>query len=131
MAVTVLVSLCIVFIAGNTASLSIRERAGEIALLKAMGFARRRLLALLLAETVLLSSLAGAAGVGLALALTHVLHVTAGRVPQLGALGGFVVTGGVIARGLALALGVGLVAGVAPAWGAARRSVAETLRESF
>jgi putative ABC transport system permease protein len=131
MAVTVLVSLCIVFIAGNTASLSIRERAGEIALLKALGFARRRLFALLLAETVLLSSAAGGAGVALALALTHVLHVTAGRVPQLGALGGFVVTGGVVARGLVLALAVGVVAGLAPAWGAARRSVAATLRETF
>ncbi len=131
LAVTGLVSLCIVFIAANTASLSIRERAGEIALLKALGFGRRRLFGLLLAETVLLSTLAGVAGVGLAIGLTSLLRATAGRVPQLGVLGGFAVTGDVIAQGLALALAVGVLAGVVPAWGAARKPVAETLRESF
>src|SRR5581483_3633735 len=38
--VTGLVALCIVFIAANTASMSVRERAGEIAVLKAIGFGR-------------------------------------------------------------------------------------------
>ncbi len=62
LAVTGLVALCIVFIAANTASLSIRERAGEIAMLKALGFGRGRLFALLLSETLLLAGLSGAAG---------------------------------------------------------------------
>jgi putative ABC transport system permease protein len=131
LAVTALVALCIVFIAANTASLSIRERAGEIALLKALGFGRTRLFALLLGETLALSALAGIAGVGLAYALSEALQATAGRVPQLGPLGGFVVSGAVIAQGLALALAVGLLAGLVPAWGAARRPVAEALREVF
>jgi putative ABC transport system permease protein len=130
MAVTGLVALCIVFIAANTASLTIRERAGEIAMLKALGFGRLRLFLLLLAETLLLAGLSGAAGVGLAVALTKLLQATAGRVPQLGVLGGFVVSGPVVAQGLALALFVGLVAGSIPAWGAARRPVAETLRQA-
>lgn len=131
LAVTALVALCIVFIAANTASLSIRERASEIALLKALGFGRRRLFVLLLGETMLLSTVAGAAGVAMALGLTRLLRATAGRIPDLGPLGGFVVTPEVVIQGLVLALGVGLMAGVVPAWGAARRSVAETLRESF
>jgi putative ABC transport system permease protein len=131
LAVTGLVALCIVFIAANTASLSIRERAGEIALLKALGFGRRRLFVLLLTETLLLAGLSGAAGVGLAVALTRLLHATAGRVPELGVLGGFVVSGPVVAQGLALALLVGVLAGAIPAWGAARRSVAEMLRSVF
>ena len=41
--VTGLVALCIVFIAANTASMAVRERVGEIAVLKAIGF-RWRLL---------------------------------------------------------------------------------------
>lgn len=131
MAVTALVALCIVFIAANTASLTIRERAGEIAMLKALGFGRRRLFLLLLSETVFLAGLSGAAGVGLAAGLTRLLQATAGRVPELGVLGGFVVSGPVIAQGLALALAVGLLAGSAPAWGAARRPVAETLRDAL
>lgn len=131
MAVTGLVALCIVFIAANTASLSIRERAGEIALLKALGFGRRRLFVLLLAETVLLAGLSGAAGVGLAVGITEGLRATAGRVPELGVLGGFAVTPPVIAQGLFLAFAVGVLAGSIPAWGAARRPVAETLRGVF
>jgi putative ABC transport system permease protein len=131
LAVTALVSLCIVFIAANTASLSIRERTGEIALLRALGFGRWRIFALLLGETVLLSSLAGVTGVALAVALTRLLSATAGRVPQLGPLGGFVVSAEVIAQGLALALAVGFLAGLVPAWGAARRPVAEALREGL
>jgi len=131
LAVTGLVALCIVFIAANTASLSIRERSREIAMLKALGFRRGRLFALLLAETLLLAGLSGAAGVGLAVGLTQILHATAGRVPELGVLGGFVVSGRVIAEGLLLAFVVGLVSGAIPAWGAARRPVAETLRDTF
>lgn len=131
MAVTALVALCIVFIAANTASLTIRERAGEIAMLKALGFGRLRIFLLLLSETLLLAGLSGAAGVGLAVALTRILRATAGRVPEFGVLGGFVVSGPVVAQGLALALAVGLLAGLVPAWGAARRPVAETLREAF
>lgn len=131
LAVTALVALCIVFIAANTASLSIRERSGEIAMFKALGFGRTRLFALLLSETLILAGLSGAAGVGLAVALTRLLHATAGRIPELGVLGGFVVSNQVVAEGLALALAVGLVSGAIPAWGAARRPVAETLREVF
>jgi putative ABC transport system permease protein len=131
LAVTGLVALCIVFIAANTASLSIRERSGEIALLKALGFGRRRLFALLLAETTGLATAAGVAGVGLAVAATRLLQATAGRVPGLGVLGGFVVTREVVLEGLALAVVVGLLAGAAPAWGAARKPVSQTLRESF
>ena len=39
--VTGLVALCIVFIAANTASMAVRERSGELAVLKAIGFTRR------------------------------------------------------------------------------------------
>ena len=131
LAVTALVALCIVCIAANTASLSIRERSPEIALLKALGFGRRRILGLLLAETMILATGAGLLGVGAAVGLAALLRATAGRVPSLGPLGGFVVTETVVAQGLCLALAVGFAAGWVPAWGAARKSVAATLRETY
>ncbi|HXZ85859.1 MAG TPA: ABC transporter permease, partial [Myxococcota bacterium] len=131
LAVTGLVTLCIVFIAANTASLSIRERAREIALLKALGFGRVRIFALLLGESLLLCALSGAVGVALAVAITRALHGAAARSPSLALLVGFAVTPGVIARGLLLALAVGVVSGIVPAWGAARRRVAVALREAF
>jgi len=129
--VTVLVSLCIVFIAANTASMAVRERAGEIGVLRAIGFRRRTVFAMLLAETVALSSSAGAVGVGLAWIVTTSLKQLGQTIAALGPLGGFLVTPGVIVQGLVLSLAIGVFAGFAPAFGAARRPVANTLREVF
>jgi putative ABC transport system permease protein len=131
LAVTALVTLCIVFIAANTASLSIRERAREIALLKALGFGRQRIFALLLGESLLLCTLSGAVGVALAWALSSALGRVAGNSPALGPLASFAVSPRVIGLGLLLALGVGVASGIVPAWGAARRRVAAALREAF
>jgi putative ABC transport system permease protein len=131
MTVTVLVSLCIVFIAGNTASMAVRERAGEIAVLKAIGFRRGAIFGMLIAETVVLSSLAGAIGVGLCMLMLSAMQSVAAGSPALGPLGGFIVTRSVIVQGLVLSLLIGVIAGFAPAWGAARKPVAQTLREVF
>jgi len=129
--VTGLVALCIVFIAANTASMSVRERFGEIAVLKAVGWSRRLIFGTLLAEAILLSTLGGAIGAAVSFALTQVLRGAAGWNPALGPLGGFVVSQAVAVQGLFLALFVGMISGIVPAFGAARRGVAETLREVF
>src|SRR5262249_54013626 len=96
MLVTSLVALCIVFIAANTASMGVRERAGELAVLKAIGFGRGTIFATLLAETATLASLAGGAGVLLAVGFTHALRAFASLSSTLGPLGGFFVTSSVI-----------------------------------
>jgi len=129
--VTGLVALCIVFIAANTTSMAVRERIGEIAVLKALGFSRRLIFTTLLSEAVLLSTLGGVLGVLGALGLTQLLRAGSGWNPALGPLGSFIVTQAILVQGLFLALFVGMLAGVVPALGAARRSVAETLREVF
>jgi putative ABC transport system permease protein len=131
-AVTVLVALSIVFIAANTASLSVRERAPEIAVLKAIGFRRRLVFGLLVLEAGLLALAGGAAGALGSLLLTLGLHGAAtSLMSQVGPLGSFVVTRAILVQGLFLALFVGMLAGVVPCYGAAKRSVAETLREVF
>jgi len=129
--VTGLVALCIVFIAANTASMGVRERSGELAVLKAIGFTRRVLFGTLLAEAVLLSTVAGLLGVGLTLAVTGALSAAAGWSDTLGPLGSFMVTGPVIVQGVFLSLFVGMLAGVVPSWGAARKPVVQTLHEVF
>src|SRR5262245_61915856 len=85
--VTALVALCIVFIAANTASMAVRERAGELAVLKAIGFTRRIIFGTLLAEAVALSSVAGLLGILLTLGLTSALRAFAGWNDALGPLG--------------------------------------------
>jgi putative ABC transport system permease protein len=129
--VTGLVALCIVFIAANTTSMAVRERLGEIAVLKALGFSRRLIFGTLLSEAVLLSTLGGVLGALGALGLTQILRGSGGWNPALGPLGSFIVTQTILVQGLFLALFVGMISGVVPALGAARRSVAETLREVF
>jgi putative ABC transport system permease protein len=129
--VTGMVTLCIVFIAANTASMSIRERVGEIAVMKALGFRWRTLFGMLILEAALLSSVAGVAGSAITLGLAEVLKSVAGWNPQLGPLASFIVTNVILVQGLFLALFIGIVSGVVPAFGASRRSVAATLREVF
>jgi putative ABC transport system permease protein len=129
--VTALLALCLVFIAANTASMGVRERAAELAVLKAIGFGRRVIFATLLAEAVSLSTVAGASGVLLAIVLTRVLKMSTGWDPTLGPLANFVVSAPVVVQGLFLSLFVGMLAGVVPSFGAARRPVAQTLHEVF
>jgi putative ABC transport system permease protein len=129
--VTALVTLCIVFIAANTASMSVRERVREIAVMKALGFRWRLLFGMLVLEAALLSTLAGAVGVGLSWSLTAVLQRLAGWNQALGPLAAFLVSNAILVQGLFLALFIGILAGVVPAWGASRKSVAATLREVF
>ena len=43
----------------------------------------------------------------------------------------FDVTASIVIQGLFLALFIGMISGVVPSWGAARKSVAATLREVF
>ncbi len=129
--VTALVALCIVFIAANTASMGVRERAGEIAVLKAIGFGQRVIFGTLLAEAMALSAGAGLGGVLLAIGVTHALRAFAGWSPSLGPLGSFIVTAPVIVDGAFLSLFVGMLAGVVPAYGAATKPVVATLHEVF
>jgi putative ABC transport system permease protein len=130
--VTGLVTLCIVFIAANTASMSVRERFGEIAVLRAIGFKRALVFGTLLGEAALLAALAGAAGAAGSYGVTKLLGAQAGGWnPSLGPLGNFIVTDTIAIQGLFLALFIGMLSGVVPSWGAAKRSVAETLREVF
>jgi putative ABC transport system permease protein len=129
--VTGLVALCIVFIAANTASMAVRERSGELAVLKAIGFTRRVIFGTLLAEAVMMSTAAGLLGVAVTYGLTTGLGIAAGWTDTLGPLGSFIVTGPVIVQGVFLSLFVGMLAGVVPSWGAARKPVVQTLHEVF
>ena len=127
-----IVTLCIVFIAANTASMSVRERVGEIAILKAIGFRKRTIFTTLLAEAVILSTVAGALGALLSLALTSLLRasVSSGG-QQLGPLTGFVVSDAILVQALFIAFFIGILSGWLPALGASNRSVSQTLREVF
>ncbi|MBI3302220.1 MAG: ABC transporter permease, partial [Deltaproteobacteria bacterium] len=127
MLVGFLVVAAIVLIAANTAAMSVRERIGEVAVLKTIGFRRRMIFTLLLSEGLMIAGLGGVLGAGPAY-----LILNAGKSswsPFLGPLGMFVMPVSVMIQGLFLALLVGMLAGVIPARGAARLNVAASLRQ--
>jgi putative ABC transport system permease protein len=131
--VAAIITACIVFIAANTASISVRERMHEIAVLKAIGFRRRTIFGTLLAEAIVLSTAAGALGVVISLGLTALLRSSAGgsAAEGIGPLSGFIVTDAIVVEALFVAFFVGIVSGWVPAFGAARRSCSQTMRDVF
>jgi len=130
--VTGLVALCVLCIAANTASMAVRERSREIAVLRAIGFSRGIIFGTLVAESTILATLAGSTGALLTYGFSALIRLgSSAWSNELGPLTGFLVTPGIVAQGIALSVVVGLIAGIAPAWGAASRPVTETLREVF
>jgi putative ABC transport system permease protein len=112
----------ILLVSGNTMSQSVRERIGELGVLKAMGFTNLQMLALVLAESCLLAVLGGAVGVGIAWLMIRRGDPTGGMLP----LFYFPIRDVVVGLGLSFALG--LCAGVFPALLAMRLRVADALR---
>ncbi|MHB1329958.1 MAG: ABC transporter permease, partial [Gemmatimonadales bacterium] len=116
------VFFAILFVAANTMMMSVRERVGEVAVLKTLGFQDGTLFGLVLGESILITLLGGLVGLGLA-KLAFI-----GNTPLSAFFPGFGVTSGTIGLGLMLAVGLGLVSGAIPAIQSARLSVVGALR---
>ena len=113
-------------------TLSVGERLGEIAMLRALGFTRGRLIGLVLAEGVALAITAfpGALllGIGIASNLDRILRAAPG-VPET--LHFFTLTTAALARMAGLLLTAGALGGVYPATMAARLEIAATLHREI
>jgi len=116
------VFFAILFVAANTMMMAARERIGEIAVLKTIGFRNGTLFGLVITESMILALTGGIAGVMLA------RLAFAGDNPMNSFFPGFGVTGETIVLGIGLALFLGLVTGAIPAWQSARLSVVGALR---
>jgi putative ABC transport system permease protein len=118
-----MVFFTILLVTGNTMAQAVRERTGELGVLKAIGFTNARVVALVLAESCLLTVLGGIIGLGLALAITPVI---AG--PLAGLLPLFYLPARALLIGFGLSVALGLVTGIFPALQAMRLRVADALR---
>jgi putative ABC transport system permease protein len=115
----------IVLVAANTMAMSIRERVREIGVMKALGFHSNRILALLLAESMLLAlvgTLLGSLGARTIYSRLDLATLTSGFLLRLD----------VNPKILLLCLGIGCVVGLlaagVPAWRASRFPAVEALR---
>jgi len=112
----------ILLVAGNTMAQAVRERTGELGVLKALGFTRAQILSLVLVESCLLTVCGGALGLGLAWLFV------AGGDPTKGLLPMFFLPPRDIAIGFGISVALGLASGLVPALQAMRLRVADALR---
>ncbi|HEY5972472.1 MAG TPA: FtsX-like permease family protein [Pseudoxanthomonas sp.] len=112
----------LLLLTGNTMAQAVRERIPELAVLKTLGFNNKTVLALVLAESVLLVVLGGVIGMALATVI----------VPGLAAASGGFMPAGTVPKetwlmGVLLMVGIGVVVGVLPATRAMRLKIVDAL----
>jgi putative ABC transport system permease protein len=112
----------LLLVTGNTMAIAVRERTGELAVLKAVGFSDRFVLLLVLGESLLIATIGGVLGLGLAKLFTL------GGDPTRGLLPFFYLPGEAILLGIGFSLVVGAASGLLPALGAMRLRVVDALR---
>jgi putative ABC transport system permease protein len=122
MAIGGVVFFTLLLVTGNTMAIAVRERTGELAVLKAVGYSDRFVLMFVLFESLLIAVIGGALGLGLAKLFTL------GGDPTRGLLPFFFLPGKAILAGLGVTLAVGAASGVIPAIGAMRLRVVDALR---
>lgn len=125
------VSLAVGFLLVTTlVTVSVNERIGEIAVMRAIGVARWRIVAQVMAEGVVLSGVGATLGLGLGLVTARWLNGILASFPGLpAAFDFFLFEPSAAFRSLGLIVLCGIAAGVWPAWRAATLPIARTLRE--
>ena len=101
---------------------ALRERMGEIGLLRALGATRRQTLALFLGEAVALAGLGGGAGISLIVLLVACAKLLVPGLP-------LALQPVYLFLAFLLSTAVGLVAGILPAWRASKLDPIEALRQ--
>ena len=114
----------ILVVLANTMAMSARERLGEYAVLKTMGFRPRHLAGIIIGESMILALVGGCLGLALSV---PALRLFPGDVSQYFPV--LEITNVTAALGLSVALVVGVLAAVFPAWRAMRVKIAEALRK--
>ena len=116
--------LMILLITANTMAQSIRERTGELAVLKTLGFGDGRVLSMVLLESCFIALLGGGVGLIAAWFLVSLGDPTGGFLPM------FYFPVRDLILGVALVLGLGVISGAFPAWQAGRLRIVDALRRN-
>jgi len=123
LAIGSVVFFTLLLVTGNTMAISVRERTGELAILKAIGFKDVPILLLVLAEALTIALFGGLLGLAVAIPLIYgVDSAMSGMLPTL------ILSKSILAAGLGLALLVGATSGLLPGIGAMRLRVVEAFR---
>jgi putative ABC transport system permease protein len=110
---------------GATTLMAVQDRVREFAVLQTIGFSGWRVFALVMAESVALSTAGGVVGAFAAMAVLHVGELAVG---SEGVLVPFLATPSLAAMGLAVSVAAGAISGLSPALAAARADIVRGLR---
>jgi len=122
MSIGAVVLFTLLLVTGNTMAMAVRERVPELGVLKTLGFGDRTVLSLVLAESLIIATVGGALGVGMAKLFTLGGDPTGGMLPV------FYLSTGDILLGIGIAVFVGLAAGSIPALTAMNLRIVDALR---
>jgi len=122
--------LCAVFAMAlavlNGSSMTLRERRGEIAVLRTVGFSNTQILASFMTEAFAMASVGGIAGASTA---ALILELVRGGVPALGPALSSGMPYPILIGGVAMALCIGALSALAPTLAALRTPVYQSLRD--
>jgi putative ABC transport system permease protein len=119
------VMFAIMLVSANTMAMSVRSRTREVAVLKTLGFTRRRLLSIFVSESVALALAGGMLGVLIAIpVISGITH----RFIGLGIPLDMKVNPITAAIALLVAVVLGIVSGYLPAYRASRMNIVDALR---
>lgn len=121
-AILACVFFTLLLVAGNTMAQAIRERTNELGVMKTLGFSDRRLMWLVLGESLAIAVIGGLLGLMLGM-----LFIGSMRAALAQFLPGLALTPEALLIGLVLAVLLGLVTGCLPAYRALRLNVVEAL----
>ncbi len=124
------VTFTILLVVANTMSIAVRERRTEIGVLKTLGFTSRQVMGLVVAESLLIALIGGAAGITGSRGIMWVFTHAPGLKDALSGIGlsQLQLQPLVALLGLGVAVFLGFAAGVVPAFGAYRAKITDALR---
>jgi putative ABC transport system permease protein len=123
-AILAAVLFTMMLVAANTMAQSVRERTSEVGVLKTLGFSNGSILCLVLSESLLITVLGGALGLGLAWIFVQQGDPTGGMLPI------FVLPPRDVVMGVVLIGVLGLLAGLIPAMTAMNLKITDALRRT-
>jgi putative ABC transport system permease protein len=115
----------IMLVSANTMAMSVRSRTREVAVLKTLGFTRRRVLSMFVGESVALAIAGGVLGI---LTAVPVIWFLTRSFIALGVPLAMKINGPTAGLSLGVALTLGLVSGYLPALSASRKDIVDGLR---
>ena len=127
--IALIVLFTVVLIVANSVAMSARERVTQIAVIRALGFRRGQVLALVLSEALLLAALGGLVGIAIGVPIVKLMVAGMSHSPVAPFAYNVKITAANLLNAFGASVVIGLLAGFVPAIRSARVSIVDGLRQ--